>query len=159
MFDGRVQIFERLKRADTAVVIPVMADGRIVYSWQEQPGKAPFLGALGGRLDEGEDALQAAKRELLEEAGLEADGWSLFDAKQPLTKIDWCVFTFIAKGCRRVAEQELDGGEKIELRFATFDEFFDMVIHQPFVEEQLRVKFLEAALDPRKLEELRRLFG
>lgn len=50
----------------TFVVFPVLPDGRILLTEQEQPGREPFIGACGGRIDEGEDALTAAKRELLE---------------------------------------------------------------------------------------------
>ena len=32
--------------------------------------------------------------------------------KQVVNKIDWVIYTFIAKGLRKIAEPKLDGGEK-----------------------------------------------
>ncbi len=156
-YTGKMQIFEKLKRPDTAIVIPVTEDGKIIYSIQEQPGKAPFMSLIGGRVDDGEDGLEAAKRELLEETGYDAQDWTLLDAAHPTTKIDWCIYTFVARGCQKVGEQDLDGGEKIELRFATFEEFARLVTHEDFREDGLKIRFLEAMLDPKKMQELKTL--
>ena len=108
MYDGSRVMFEKLKRPDTVVVFPVLSDGRIILTEQEQPGKEPFIGATGGRVDEGEDILEAAKRELLEESGYEAEEFILWDAQHPTSKVDWVVYTFIAKGLKKVEEPNLD---------------------------------------------------
>src|SRR3989344_7350327 len=73
LFDGTKTTFEKLKRADTVVVIPVTAEGKIVLTMQEQPGKTPFLGCAGGRAEAGEDPLAAAGRGLAVETGYEHD--------------------------------------------------------------------------------------
>ena len=114
MYDGTTHTFERLKRPDTVIVIPVTEDGKIIICHQQQPDRESFLSMIGGRIDEGEDSLEAGKRELLEETGYQSDGWVLYEQIQPFTKMEWEIFTYIAKGCRKVAEQNLDGGEKIE---------------------------------------------
>src|SRR3990167_5801555 len=98
MFDCSKATFEKLKRPDTVVVFPVLPDGKIILTEQEQPGKAPFIGATGGRIDEGEEVLDAARRELLEESGYTDRGFFFLGAPQPVGKIDWAVFTFVAKG-------------------------------------------------------------
>ena len=72
LFDGSKTTFEKLKRPDTVVTFPILPDGKILLTKQEQSGKEPFIGATGGRVDEGEDILDAAKRELMEETGYEA---------------------------------------------------------------------------------------
>src|SRR3990167_5482373 len=108
MFDGSKATFEKLKRPDTVVVFPILPDGRIILTEQEQPGKAPFIGATGGRVDEGEEVLAAAKRELLEESGYEAEEFILWQAEHPASKIDWVIYTFIAKGLKKVGEMDLD---------------------------------------------------
>ena len=156
-YAGNIKIFETLKRSDTAIIIPVTQEGSIIYSKQEQLGKAPFMSLIGGRVDEGEGGWEAAKRELLEETGYEAKEWALLEAAHPMTKIDWCIYTFIARGCRKVGERNLDGGEKIELRFATFEEFAHLITHEDFREDGLRIRFLEAMLDSKKMQELRTL--
>src|SRR3989344_6006543 len=80
MFDGTTTTFEKLKRPDTVVVFPILPDGRILLTEQEQPGKQLFIGATGGRVDENEDILESAKRELLEESGYKAEEYVLWDA-------------------------------------------------------------------------------
>src|SRR3989304_1055676 len=147
-FDGTTATFEKLKRPDTVMLLPVTNDKKIVITEQEQPGKQPFIGSIGGRVDPGEDILTAAKRELLEESGYEANEFVLWDAQQPITKIDWAIYTFIAKGLRQVAEQDLDSGEKIKLKYVTFDEFVDLVLNGRFADTEVLVKFLRAKLDP-----------
>lgn len=157
LYNGNKAIFEKLKRPDTVLIIPVTEDGKIIMSYQEQPGKAPFTGTIGGRVDEGEDALEAAKRELLEESGYEAREWVVLDAFQPVSKIEWAIYVFIAKGCKKVAEQSLDGGEKIELRLVDFDEFVEIVLDEKFGDMEMRVRFLEAKLELNKMTELRKI--
>ncbi len=157
-FDGTVQIFEKLKRPDTVVVFPVLPDGMILLTEQEQPGKEPFIGATGGRVDEGEDILAAAKRELLEESGYEADHFILWDAQQPISKIEWAVYTFIAKGLRKVADLHLDGGEKITLKPVVFDEMLELAKDKRFGEKELSSTFIEARFDPIAKAKLQKLF-
>ena len=158
MFDGSTATFEKLKRPDTVVVFPVLADGRILLTEQEQPGKEPFIGATGGRVDAGEENLTAAKRELLEESGYEAAEFILWDAQHPLSKVDWVVFTFIAKGLTKVADIHLDAGEKITMKPVTFDEMIDLGTNHGFAEREIIQKLLEAKYDKKKREELRKLF-
>jgi ADP-ribose pyrophosphatase len=158
LFDGTKATFEKLKRADTVVVFPVLPDGQIVLTKQEQPGKEPFIGATGGRVDEGEDILSAAKRELLEESGYEAEEFILWDAQHPTSKVDWVVYTFIAKGLKKVSDINPDAGEKIELFTVTLDELIEMGLKENFAEKEIAKKFFEAKLDISKKSELEELF-
>ena len=159
LFDGSKAIFEKVKRPDTVVVFPVLPDGKILLTEQEQPGKASFIGATGGRVDEGEDVLAAAKRELLEESGYEAEEYILWHAEQPVSKMEWAVYVFIAKGLKKVTDLHLDGGEKITLKPAAFDEFIDLGSIENFSEKEIVFKLLEAKLYPEKKEALRKLFS
>jgi ADP-ribose pyrophosphatase len=104
LFNGTKTTFEKLRRPDTVVVFPVLDDGRIVLTEQRQPGKEQFIGATGGRVDEGEDILAAAKRELLEESGYEAKEYVLWFSTQPSSKIDWTVYVLSEK---RFEEKEI----------------------------------------------------
>lgn len=160
MFDGSKATFEKLKRPDTVIIFPVLPDGKIILTEQEQPGKIPFIGATGGRVDEGENILTAAKRELLEESGYEAEEFILWNAQHPVSKIDWVVYTFIGKGLKKVADLHLDPGEKIKLLNLTLDELIDTATNKNiyFAEQELIAKFIEAKFDPKKKKELKELF-
>ncbi len=160
MYDGTKKTFEKIRRPDTVVVFPVLPDGQILLAEQEQPGKKPFISGMGGRVDEGEDILAAAKRELLEESGYEAEEFILWDSQHPISKMEWVVYTFIAKGLKKVADLKLDGGEKIKLMPSTLDKLIETATtgHQDFYEKEVIVKFFEAKLDPNKMAELKELF-
>lgn len=160
MYDGTTATFEKLKRADTVVVFPVLSDAQIVLTEQEQPGMNPFFSALGGRVEEGENIITAVKRELLEESGYEAEEFVLVDARHPTSKIDGVIYTFIAKGLKKVAEIDLDGGEKIKLFSVTFDEFIDLLTDEKkdFADKEMIFKCFEARIDSKKKEELKELF-
>ena len=159
LFDGTMATFEKIRRPDTVVVFPVLPDGKILLTEQEQPGKEPFIGATGGRVDDGESVLDAAKRELLEESGYEASEFILWDARQPVSKIEWAVYKFIAKGLRKVADMDLDAGERIGLRPVTFDELLVVAEDERFSEKEIMKDLLVARYVPEKQEELKRLFS
>ena len=67
---GRTQEHHVLEVPDAAVVVPVLADGRIVLIGQYRyPHGRTHWEVPAGRLDAGETPEQAARRELAEEAG------------------------------------------------------------------------------------------
>ncbi len=158
MFDGSKAIFEKVRRTDTVGVIPITDDGRLILSEQSQPGVEPFIGTLGGRLDPQETPLAAAQRELLEEAGMVADHWILWQAEQPLEKIDWAIYNFIAKGCRQIQPPSLDVGEKIKLLEFTFDQFVDLTTQENFRDWDIALQILRLSKNKTELTKLRKLF-
>lgn len=158
MFDGTTKIFEKIKRDDTALIIPVTPEGKIILVREEQPGKKPFITTVGGRIEEGEEPLAAAARELMEETGYSSSEWSLLSAKQPYSKMEWAVYTFIAKGATKTGEQNLDAGEKIETMEVSFEEFVEVVFKPEFDDIALKQQLIEARLDSQKMEKLRALF-
>lgn len=146
MFDGSVQTFERLRRPDTAQVIAVAGD-RILLLDQEQPDRpSSFLSLPGGRFDEAEQPLTASKRELLEETGFVSDDWLLLKKRNPVTKIVWTVYTYIARNCVKQQEPNPDAGERLATRLVTFDEFL-MLSEHPYLE--LAGLLLRARFDPK----------
>ena len=106
MFDGKKTTFEKVRRTDTVTILPITAEGKIILTEQEQPGMPSFIGVLGGRIDRDESPLEAAKRELMEEAGMEANEFVLWYAEQFLEKTDWAIYSFVAKGCKTLEEQK-----------------------------------------------------
>lgn len=156
MFDGSVQTFEKLKRADTVIIVPVTKEGKIILTTQKQPAKKSFIGVVGGRVENGESIIEAAHRELLEEAGCKTDKLELWNAVQPVGKIEWSVYTFIAKNCEIICTPGLDAGEKIELKTVTFEEFVDIALQEEFDDLEIVKEIIRAKLDPEKMNSLRR---
>lgn len=147
MYNGDTWTFEMIKRKNTVQVIAVQ-DDKIFIARQKQPQyKKYFYSLPGGRIDDGEKPLSAAKRELLEEMGLKSNKWFLFDQHQPLHKMDWTVYTFIAQNCKTVAPQNLDAGEKIEIKKISFKQLLKMAFHkdvrgQDIFNEIIKLKLL-----------------
>jgi 8-oxo-dGTP pyrophosphatase MutT (NUDIX family) len=69
-----------------------------------------------GVIDDGEDPLETAKRELREETGYESIEWSKLGrvSANPAFQDNYC-HIFLAKNCSKVSEQNLDPFEEIDV--------------------------------------------
>ena len=159
LFDGSTRRFEKLRRPDTVLVIPVTSDGKVVFAVEQQPGSEVVVQFPGGRVEENEDPFSAAKRELLEETGLEAEELVLIDEVQPVTKIEWRVYTFVARRCHQVTEQQLDPGERIQLEYMSVDEAIARMAAEDFPDAKGKLAHLavQAEFSALKRQELRNL--
>src|SRR5439155_903427 len=87
-----------------AFVVPLLDDGSTVlvrqwrYPWRETSWEVP-----AGTLEEGEDPLAGARRELEEEAGLRAAEWTPLGVLRPSALLDSRQFLFLARGAARPA--------------------------------------------------------
>lgn len=151
LYDGSTATFEMLKRPGTIQIIPTM-ENKILLSHEEQPTKPRSITFLGGRQEENEEPLVTAKRELLEETGLESDDWEFLKVYKNEGKIDWDVYLYAARNCRKVAEPNLDGGEKIDVIEVTWDEFLEKVSSEDFWGQIIANDILRMRLDQKKLE-------
>jgi ADP-ribose pyrophosphatase len=71
--DGRVRWFDLVHHNPSITVIPLTADGKLLFVRQYRLGADKMLLELpAGVLEEGEDPLQGARRELREETGMDA---------------------------------------------------------------------------------------
>ncbi|MDO8593210.1 MAG: NUDIX hydrolase [bacterium] len=157
MFDGSVATFEMLKRPDTAQVIPVVGDKILVLNEQQPNQPRTFLGLAGGRLEPGETPLNAAKRELLEETGYVARDWKLRQAINPVGKMIWTVYTYIARDCLYWQPQKLDAGEKITSKLISYDEFLQLADEPNFYETELVNAMLRARYDKKEYKKFYKL--
>ena len=131
LFDGTTETFEMLRRKDTVKTIAIKGD-KIIITRQKQPRKSWFYDVPGGRNDVSEEnELAAARRELLEETGMSFRTWRLVEVHQPLMKIDWLVYTFLATDFDSQIAQNLDGGELIEVQEVSFDELKNLAQTEP----------------------------
>lgn len=157
LYDKSKATYEALKRTDTVNVIPVTKEGKIILIEEEQPHISLHLKNVAGKVDPGETSIEAAKRELLEETGYTCTNLKLWFEQNLVYKIDWTVYTFVAVGCNKTSNQDLEPGERITPILLSFDEFIEKVCADDFPNLSLKVKILEAKLDPKKMAELQKL--
>jgi len=162
LYDGSTTTFEKLARADTAVVFPILEDGSILLIRDEQPGKIMERGAPSGRVESGETPEEAALRELEEETGYRAESLvPLYPPHAPSSKIDWFIYVYVGKNCKKVVEPRPEPGERIELVPSSFDELIAFATQEAATYHYGYFSKLayDALRNPEKMQALRVLFS
>ncbi len=119
-------LFTRLvfESADWVNVVARTKDGLLVMVEQYRFGIEDLtLEPVGGLVDEGEEPIEAAKRELLEEAGFGGGEWRSLGHVQanPAIQNNLCHLWF-ADGVEKVGDQQPDSGEAIRIHLMTLEE-------------------------------------
>lgn len=156
MFDGTTETFERIHRAPSVECIAIV-DDKIITLEQAQPDRDWYPSLPGGRIDEGEEPTKAIARELLEETGYTAESFELYREYKGDSKMHFPEYIFIAKNCKKTAEQDIDGGEKINVKLSTFEEFLNMFRNTRCATSiYLKLEIYEALLDKEKMDQLKK---
>lgn len=128
--DGRVfDDFYVLEYPEWVNIIATTPEGKYVMVRQYRHGIQEVIPELcAGCAEPGEDPLEAAKRELLEETGYSGGRWRPFDVLAPNASANTNMsHTFIAEGVTQVAEQHLDESEDIAVELYTRAELLDLL--------------------------------
>lgn len=111
-------------------VVGVTTENEIILVKQYRHGVGKsILEIPGGVIDEGEDSLTAAKREMLEETGYQFDSFDKICElyPNPATSNNKNT-TYLALGGKKVQEQELDTQEDIDVMIVSIDEVKALVL-------------------------------
>lgn len=127
--DGKKSVREIVHHHGGACVLPVTDDGKVLmvrqfrYALQEELWELP-----AGKLEADEDPFEAAKRELGEECGVDADRFINLGVLYPTVGYDSeKIYIWAATGLHPVG-QHLDEGEFLDVAAKPFDEVLDMVL-------------------------------
>ncbi len=127
---GKEHPFFILDSLDWVNIVPVTPEGNLVLIRQFRHGTASVIWEIpGGMVDAADEPPeQAARRELLEETGYEADDWELLGKVHPNPAIqnNRC-HTYLALNARCTGEQNLDGAEDIVVQEVPWSEIPGMI--------------------------------
>lgn len=103
-------------------------DGKEYRSGALENGAAAQDNNAGGAPGASEDALEAAKRELMEESGYASDEWThLLTIPSNATIADNYAYLYCAKNCRKVSGQHLDETEFLNVELHSKDEIEELI--------------------------------
>ncbi|MDQ2049988.1 NUDIX hydrolase [Natronolimnohabitans sp. A-GB9] len=128
--DGTETEFDYLSESASVCVLPFTPDGDVVCieEWRQAVDRVNYGLPVGGVEPDDDDLEAAARRELAEETGHEADRLESLVTVEPANGVaDTVLHVFVADGCRPTAEQRLDHNESIRVAPTPFDDLFEAI--------------------------------
>ncbi len=110
--DGKTSTREYIKHPGAVAILALLDNGNLVMERQYRyPAQQEFIELPAGKIDQGEDILLCAQRELLEETGYVAREWIHLTTAWPcIGYADERMEYFLARGLT-LQKQKLDEGE------------------------------------------------
>lgn len=144
--DGTTSTREVVHHHGGACVLPVDADGNVTMVRQFRYALGEELWELpAGKLEAGEDAFEAAKRELSEECGLTADTYTELGVVYPTVGYDSeKIYLWAAEGLHTVG-QHLDAGEFLDVVKMPFAQALGLVMDGTIKDSKTQIALLKYA--------------
>lgn len=130
--DGRQNPeFYVLEYPDCVNVIAITEDGKFVMERQYRHGLGKTCFEIpAGVIEEGEDPLDAAKRELMEETGYGEGKWrKIMTISGNSSTTDNLSHCYVAEGVRKISGQHLDSTEDLEIVLLDTAQVKDLMVN------------------------------
>ena len=117
--------------SDAAAIVAIDESGNIILKKEFKYATGEELIEIpAGMFEPNEtDGLLVAKRELLEETGYTSDEWTYLGATvESSSKLTNHMHIYMATGCRKVADQNLDSTEDIEVMVVPMNKAVEMIM-------------------------------
>jgi len=127
--DGCEGVREYVVHPGAVVIIAELDNGELLFERQYRyPLRRAFLELPAGKIDPGEDILNTATRELLEETGHSAATWRYLGVMHPcIGYSDERIEIFLARGLQRESAPQLDHGEFLDVLSLSLGDAVDAV--------------------------------
>lgn len=120
--------FTVISMKDWAVIVPVTSDGKLILVRQFRVATDEVTYEFpGGAIEHGEDPLTGAVRELREETGYTGSLELLSKMRPNPSFMDNFCYSYLALGCEKTNNLDLDPFEDIEIVVVTFQELERMI--------------------------------
>ncbi|ADD06230.1 NUDIX family hydrolase [Natrialba magadii ATCC 43099] len=129
--DGTETDFDYLSEPSSVCILPFTPDGDVVCidEWRQAVARVNRGLPVGGTEPDDTDLEAAARRELREETGYEADRMEPLVTVEPANGIaDSVLHVFVAEDCQPTAEQELDHNESIRVEPVAFETVLESLL-------------------------------
>ena len=122
--DGLESAREYVIHQGAVVIIPVLDNGELIFERQfRYPLHKAFIEFPAGKIEPGEDTLNTAIRELLEETGHSASEWRYLGVMHPcIGYSNERIEIYLARGLLRESGQQLDHGEFLDVLTLSLDD-------------------------------------
>lgn len=128
--DGKNGIFGEVRMLDGISILPIDKESNVYLTKEFRFAvNKESIECVSGGIDQGEDSLGAAQRELREELGMEVENVIYLGEVHPFTSVvGSAAHIFLARGITMVGETAWEGTEQIERIVMSLDEAIEKVM-------------------------------
>lgn len=144
---GQVCVREVVGHAGAVAVAPLAPDGSLVFVRQfRYPYREAMLELPAGKLEPGEDPLEASRRELLEETGAQAESFHSLGKFYPSPGYCGEVIHLYAATGLRFSQQNLDEDEFLNVETIPLERAVEMVLNNEIPDGKTQTAVLKLCL-------------